>query len=190
MSADNGCVDDLQCSGLFDTGTTNQTLGDEFVKYIKVAKNCGNATGQGCWATNIDDYYDGTLGSHRNFDADTRYKFVTIDGISIMIINAANNCGSDWSLGELRYMSQTCGIIFFDVNGIKEPNNFGRDIFEFYITNGHGALLYPAGGSNDNYQNVNHWWNNPNLKRCSDNSDKAGWNCTGRIMEQGWVMDY
>lgn len=83
MAADKGCVDDLKCTGLFDTGTTHQTLGDEFVKYVKVVKNCGTARGQGCWSATTNRYHNGT-GTNWAFDNDTRYKFVTADGVSVL----------------------------------------------------------------------------------------------------------
>ena len=80
------------------------------------------------------------------------YKFITADGISVEIENYGNNSDDDWNtgnLGILSHMSQVCGIIRFDVNGSKQPNNFGRDVFGTYITNGRGASLYPGGGIDD-----------------------------------------
>ena len=192
MSADAGCVNDLQCSGLFDTGTTYTTLGDEFVKHIKIVKNCKTNAGQGCWSANTNYYYDGTSTTNYTFDTDGYYTFITADGMSVGVQNYANNCtqgGTGWTTGELGYMSKVCGVVLFDVNGLKKPNNWGRDVFTFFITNGKGALLYPQSGKDDNYNNTNSWWNYNNLNRCSS-SAKNGNYCTGRIIENGWVMDY
>ena len=191
MSSDAGCVNDLQCSGLFDTGTDNTTFGDEFVKHVKVAKNCKTVAGQGCWSVTTNLNYDGSSTTN-NYDSDTSYKFITADGMSVIIGNYGDNCthgGTSYTTGELGYMSQVCGYILFDVNGPKKPNNRGRDVFYFFITNGKGALLYPRGGKDDNYANSNCWWDYNNSNRCSS-SDKYGVYCTGRIMENGWVMDY
>ena len=192
MSADAGCVNDLQCSGLFDTGTNHTTLGDEFVKHVKVAKNCKTATNQGCWSTNTNQNYDGTSATNWTFDSWGQYKFITADGMSVSIYNYGDNCtqgGTTWTTGELGYMSQVCGYIYLDVNGPKKPNNLGKDVFQFWITNGKGALLYPLGGKDDNSSNTNRWWNYNNLNGCSS-SNKTGTYCAGRIMENGWVMDY
>jgi len=190
MAADNGCVNDLKCTGLFAEGTTHQTLGDEIVKHFKVVKNCGINSGLGCWSSLVNINYDGTSTTDINYDARTDYyKFITADGMSIVIYNWANNCGIDWSTGVLGKMSQVCGAIAVDVNGLKKPNYWGRDIFWIYLTNGKGASLYPFGGIDDNQVGTNKWWNYNNRNGCSA-SDNLGWYCTGRVMEQGWVMDY
>ena len=187
MSSDAGCVNDLQCSGLFDTGTTHQTLGDEFVKHVKVVKNCKTAIDQGCWSATTNYNYDGTNPSNLAYNSVGYYRFITADGVSVLIENYQDNCGhNSWGTGELGYMSQVCGLIRFDVNGPKKPNNLGRDVFSFWITNGKGALLYPRGGKDDNYIT---WWNYNNRNWCSSSS-KDGSYCAGRIIEKGWVMDY
>ena len=192
MSADAGCVNDLQCSGLFAAGTNSTTFGDEFVKHIKVAKNCKTAANQGCWSATTNVNYDGTSATNMSFESDGNYTFITVDGMSVYIGAFGNNCtqgGTTWTTGELGYMSQVCGIARLDVNGPKKPNNIGRDVFTFWVTNGKGALLYPQGGKDDNYGNTNYWWNYNNGNLCSS-SNKNGTYCTGRIMENGWVMDY
>ena len=192
MAADAGCVNDLRCSGLFATGTTNQVFGDEFIKYIKVIKNCGISTGQGCWSVSTNANYDGTSITDYYFDNSSEYKFITADGMSVQIANYSNNCtqgGINSSTGALGYMSQVCGFIIFDVNGHKEPNDRGRDVFHFFITNGNGAFLYPSGGKDDNFTGSNQWWNDAGRNGCS-NSEKMGYYCPGRIIENNWQMDY
>ena len=87
-------------------------------------------------------------------------------------------------------MTQVCGSLYIDVNGpIKGPNNFGRDIFAFWITNGKGAMLYPMGGKDDNYIG---WWKNPangNPRYCYPSITGGAW-CSGRILEENWQMNY
>jgi len=182
MAADNGCINDLKCTGLFAAGTNSQSLGDEVVKYFKVIKNCGT-TEQGCFSNHININYDGSSVSFYNWDATQYYRFITTDGISFSIYNWGNNCQANYSTGALGYMTQLCGYVYIDVNGLnKKPNNYGRDIFGVWITNGKGASLYPEGGRDDNW---NHWWSN---NFCFP-SNRLG-TCTGRIMENGWEMDY
>ena len=87
-------------------------------------------------------------------------------------------------------MAQLCGYVVIDVNGpTKGPNNYGRDIYYFWITNGKGAILYPLGGIDDNFNNTNHWWKTPSPNSCSS-GDKSGLSCAGRVMEENWEMNY
>lgn len=87
-------------------------------------------------------------------------------------------------------MAQVCGALYIDVNTeMKGPNNFGRDIFAFWITNGSGPKIYPVGGAQDVIMG---WWKNPNSlapKYCYPGQSYGLW-CTGRIIEEGWEMNY
>lgn len=189
ISADNGCIGNLACTGLFATGTTDQTLGDALVKYLNVAKNCGANASQGCWAAGTNYSYDGT-GVSNNYDADVRYKFITTDGMSVWVQNYASttaNCGTNLSTGALGYMSQICGFVRVDVNGPKGPNYMGRDTYTFAITNGKGTILYPKGGIDDN-NGGNSWWNGASPS-CQTGHVDGRW-CPGRIMEESWKMNY
>lgn len=194
MALNNGCPDDLKCSGLFAIGTNNTTFGDELTKYFKVVKNCGTSTD--CWNNHINANYDGSSGTFYDMTTWGYYSFITVDGISFLVVNNAyagpsNADCSNVFLSDLGYRSQVCGMIYIDVNGLKGPNYYGRDIFDFFITNGKGALLYPEGGADGNTSNE--WWNTGNNNRCSSTSnvnDKWGAYCTGRVIEKGWTMDY
>lgn len=192
IANDYGCTGDLKCTDLFAAGTTDKTLGDEIVKYFTVVKNCSLATGQGCFSADTNYNYDGSNSVYDHFDTWTEYKFVTADGIAFRLINYQNNCGNSWSTGKANNMSQTCGYINIDVNGAKGPNNYGKDTFWFFITNGKGPLLYPYGGIDDNHGGTNNWWKDPanNTQIACYPSNKYGKPCTGRVMEEGWQMNY
>lgn len=192
MSADYGCIDDLKCTGLFNSTVTNQhyVLGEALVKYFKISKNCGTTVNNSCWPLITNKNYDGSFtGTNDTFDDYTYYKFITADGMSYAIGNYKNNCdtASD-SSGKTGHMSQDCGTITIDINGLKKPNQLGRDTFWFFITNGKGASLYPRGGIDDNYGGNYNWWDRPS-KLCNS-SNKNGSSCTGKIVEQGWSMNY
>lgn len=187
MAQDHGCVDDLKCTGLFDNGVSNDTLGKEFVKYFKILKDCGATTNQKCWADKINNFYDGSSTSILYINANNHYKFVTIDGVSYAIHNYGKNCDQDWGNSVVPYMQQTCAELIIDVNGVKGPNCKGRDAFWFYITNKKGARLYPTGGRGDN---ISGWWKNANPVRCSAGGTKNGYYCSGRLIEENWVMNY
>lgn len=87
-------------------------------------------------------------------------------------------------------MTQVCGSVYIDVNGaLQGPNNFGRDIFAFWLTNGKGVTLYPMGGEDDDEIG---WWKNPTTstpKYCYPGQADGTW-CTGRVMEESWQMRY
>lgn len=199
MANDYGCPGDLKCTGLFAaSGTDNVTLGDAFVKYFKVTKNCETGVNQGCWAAETKINYDGSPAGTQALDAFADYKFITADGMTIFVANYKNNCLTDGtggstnvSNGRTGNMTQTCGTVFVDVNGLKKPNAWGRDTFLFFITNGKGPLLYPRGGADDNWGGNDDWWsNNAGGARICYSGNQNGVFCTGRVMEQGWQMNY
>lgn len=198
MAADNGCIGDLKCTGLFNINTTNQSFGSEFVKYFKILKDCGVQSLQGCFNDNVNIYYDGSSSSTRQYDEFGYYEFITADGISFAVYNYHNNCippsdGSVDSMGITGDLSQVCGYILVDVNGpTKKPNSNGRDIFQFWITNGKTPLLYPYGGIDHKANDVSNWWKDPSngaMRHCIS-TDKSGWYCAGRIVEESWEMNY
>jgi len=106
-------------------------------------------------------------------------------------------------------MCRRVGTFYVDVNGKKAPNTYGRDIFSFAV--GENGKLYPYGGKDyalffnqaDLSTNNSYWKNlsvmqNPNgcsgavengLKK-APSMGPNGIGCTGRVVENGWVMDY
>lgn len=191
MSADMGCPGDLKCTGLF-TGNSggnnvsaNQALGTEFVKYFKVIKKCEtSAVGNiaGCWAGTYNQNYDKS--DTPDIETFVGYKFVTADGMSYRIHN--RDC-SDVSANKTGHLKQACATIGIDINGPnKKPNAYGKDIFIFWISNGKGPLLYPIGGLDDAFSLSGYW---RDLNACTP-SDPRGIFCTGRIIEEGWQINY
>lgn len=198
IAADKECENDLRCTGIFGSGTNNQTLGDELTKYMKIEKKCGISTDQNCWPSGTNDNFDGSSATIKNFNTDPNfYKYKTVDGMSFAIHNYTsdynpdcNNNGSSGLLGSESYLVQTCAIIYVDTNGQVPPNTLGKDTFIFYITNGKGPQLYPAGGKDDKVSGDFDYWNYNNQNRCSKTGSKEGKYCTGRLVENGWEMDY
>ncbi len=193
ISNDMGCVGDLKCTKLFDGGTDNQTLGTEFVKYFKVIKNCessdGGPTITGCFSDSISGSYDGSSARDSMLDHPSLYRFITEDGMIFVISSYKHNCEEDFSQNITNNMTKVCGGFYVDVNGLKGPNNFGRDIFSFHITNGKGPLLYPRGGLDDDYDAP--WQDSDgNPLHCYHDETTSGSYCTGRVIEEGWQMNY
>lgn len=193
LAADYNCVGDLKCTGLFDASVTNQTLGDAIVKYFKVSKNC-QLTTDVCFSTSLSNYFDGS-GARYSANVAADYRFIELDGSSYRITSYQTNCAMDASMGSKDYMTQACALVIIDVNGpYNGPNNYGRDIFGFHITNGKGPMLYPFGGSD---VHIDSKWNSA-WSGCGSSdtgygagySYNYGFNCAGRVLEEGWRMNY
>lgn len=196
MSADYGCIDDLKCTGLFDSTTgSDSNFGDALIKYFKISKNCGiiGTVNEECWPKQTNPYIDGTYPTNYNYNTYSYYKFTTADGMSFAIRNYKNDCNTPtYSTGKTGNMLQVCGHLYVDINGSKKPNFHGRDTFYFWITNGKGALLYPYGGIDTNWNGTStgdFWWNYPGRNGCSKDKKDAFY-CPGRIIEKGWEMNY
>lgn len=182
LSTEYGCIDDLACTGIFSGDVSS--VGGTIAKYFKVAKDCGATTDDTCFSATQNKGYAGTGASVSINGANSLYKFVTNDGMSIAIQVYTNNCANAWSTSGTGPMSKTCGYVFADINGQKSPNRIGRDIFTFWITTGRGPMLYPDGGLDDKANNVagRHW-----STTCLPANS---YQCSAQIIEQGWEMNY
>lgn len=193
LASDNNCPGDLQCTGIFSGDTT--AVGNAIAPYLKTSEVCGEAAG--CFSGSISNAFDGSAGRQNILKNSVSgyYKFRTVDGMNFAITSDANNCTTSASTGATKNMQKSCGTIRVDVNGDMKPNNFGKDIFYFYITNGRGPLLYPYGGKDDA---TNKPWNDqsndgvvdaPSAWMCNG-ANLLGYFCTGRVLEEGWQMNY
>ena len=177
MAADSGCIGDLSC--FFDSADL-KTMGDKIVKYFNVAKNC-DTTATGCFSDTMASNFDGTNTAATN-DSTAYYRFITADGMAVHLRTPSLGCSA--STGSL---TKVCiAWVIIDINGLKKPNAVGRDIFVFLIDNDNGPALYPQGGAKYSY------WKTNGL--CNDGynggTDKQGRYCIGRIIDEGWQMNY
>lgn len=105
-------------------------LNSMFSQYFKVTKNCG--TGPGCFA---DDTYQNLKGldNFTSINQDTNYtKFILANGASLGVTQLSENCNSVW--GASPALQNVCGMFVVDVNNIKQPNQYGQDVFGFAFT--------------------------------------------------------
>jgi len=134
------------------------------------------------------------------------YSFSTVDGMLVGIDDPDwGNCNGS------ELPSAICATVDVDTNGIKGPNVWGRDTFEFALTND-GSLtpLYSqqyakaqaAGNESmpwlyDMLMNSNYWAKSPGM--CGEpgkitinpTTDEINGNaCAARIIEEGWEMNY
>lgn len=132
-----------------------------------------------------------------------RTNFIMADGSYFMFTSlyknpdslSTENCAKAKSLGGT-LCEIAIAILYIDVNGEKLPNQFGRDLFQFTVSND-GRLL-PAGGKDkalfDNQSELSsnsYYWRSSSASssyKCEKGS--SGYACAARIIENGWVMDY
>lgn len=92
-------------------------------------------------------------------------------------------------------MKKLCGQIDLDINGEKEPNQWGRDGYRFWITQ--AATIVPAGGRDELIRSsglvaTEEKIKNYVIKNCNPLSNTSkGLTCSARIIEQdNWEMKY
>lgn len=205
MANDYGCPEDLTCTGAFK-GSGSYTSGDAtfgniFKKYFKLAKDCGatykaNDKSTQCLPYSYSNKYDGS-GQRYDMNSDDygnggNYTFITADGFAISLASYGNDCkdGAVANLGKYNYnTSFVCGYLQVDINNFNGPNNYGRDIFDFYITTGKGPAIYPQGGS-EILPSENSWIKADGTPQACYGGNIDGSYCAGRLIEQGWQMKY
>ncbi len=110
--------------------------------------------------------------------SDTNFSFMTNDGFKIKIM--PKTAGTEWN------------SITIDVNGDKNPNTIGRDIFLYRMDE--RGLIHPYYGLVYSGGNTHMYWRtNENLcgwpgKKVPQNS--TGYGCTARVMEENWSINY
>ena len=143
---------------------SNEHIYQLFLKYLSSIKTCeGN---EGCFnQLNKSGYkqLNGTRNANWNRETYQR-KFIFADGMQGLIFAADNLCEiSNWGTENL------CGAFLIDVNGEKQPNTIGRDVFFFAIKeNG----LYPMGCDNEE-------------DKCDDKHQ--GWSCACKVLREGAI---
>jgi len=151
---DNGPANEWNVGNGFNS-TTAVEITNYLKPYLKVLRDCGTAPG--CLEyTQNEKYLKGGVNSF-NYDASNAfYKIILQDGSYIVIRGPLSlYCNSS----EGGY-SNTCGVVYFDINGGKQPNTIGMDIFSMLIT------PYSV---------------KPSTSSCDKNSE--GWGCLNYILQ-------
>lgn len=128
--------------GAFTNAVTTRNL---YANQFKTLKTCTstNASGQGCWSDTFYLMNDTSTSVLGNYDNGNTAALVMNNGVFVIFGSTSTpDCTENW------YMSASpaivCAIAVVDVNGIKQPNTMGKDIFQFYITQ---KGLIPSGSS-------------------------------------------
>ena len=189
-------------------------------KYFNVAKECSFCITKGSVMTADMIAIYSPSGKPGEADDDKPANFTTYllaNGAVMALYDFAGNC-TETAHSYVKYGSADaplCGIVVFDVNGTKAPNTPGRDRFAYYITDepAGDSFLVPIGYKGTDKQIIDpDCWRekyceqNPNTSDCDDchkyiwssfgdgtcqtQNTIEGYNCTAKIMLDGWKMDY
>ena len=154
---DNGSVDNWNL--LEQTSEHAETIYELLFKpYFKIAKNCGSSNTGDCIDLNYRRLNNEDFGK---FNHTSYYKIVLADGSAVI-----------WRAG----VGQSAAI-YFDTNGYKEPNQWGKDLFLFELVQ---EKIYPNGAPKHSGQD----YFSTHCKLTSD-----GYGCTAWIIFKG-NMDY
>jgi prepilin-type N-terminal cleavage/methylation domain-containing protein len=81
-----------------------------------------------------------------------------------------------------------------DVNGVKGPNQYGRDYFcRYMVSTGGRVMVYSSQAYEKTHPGI--YWGELDYhcgkrSNLSDVSTSNGYGCAARIMEEGWQMNY
>ena len=159
--ADGGTIGDN--TYLFDVTQNNVDLAKRFQKYFNGAILCENKTSKGC-----KEYYDITylyatkqvLNGSTSGQALNYPKLILPDGMIISMSQKASclntwyscerddkgNCKKDADGNDIMKPGSydACGYIYFDVNGLKGPNQYGRDSYCLKIREKDATVSLPV----------------------------------------------
>ena len=121
---------------------SNREVYDLFKKYLNNTKECREVKG-GCVPQGS---YKFLGSSYIWLDADNYPVFVMSDGIQVMFEGADKNCSFSRDSD-----NSVCAYLAVDINGAKQPNRVGRDVFRLVVKE---TGLYPNGCPSENCPNA------------------------------------
>lgn len=110
--------------------------------YYSVWKDC--QTDGGCWPDNNIIYLNNSSSSINPGTNASYSTFQIVDGTLFAFKVLSNACDTAYGTG--RALENICAEVFIDINGERHPNQFGYDVYKFYITK---TGLFPAGLENE-----------------------------------------
>ena len=159
------------------TGNTTATeeVFNYYKPYLKIVKDCGcGERALGCWSKAATKALNGktyTYG-HENGIGSTYCAVRLSDGMNLSF--------DTWRAADLgvKYSDEENKDIYFfyvDVNGDKNPNTLGYDVFQFVVKKGKNGVI-PAGLAN-------------NSAKCSknDTSKEAGIDCAAKVLAESKI---
>lgn len=146
-----------------------ELLNYNLVNNLKISKNCIKEKGNCMPAVN----YNTLKKRQTNINLQNLPSATIQNGITFAV-EAVGDCHADDAI---------CAIFYVDINGIEEPNTFGKDLFVFMLTNSTSVAFSPY-----NSQLPPETINEDEKYGCSDKSEVAMY-CGARIYANGWSID-
>lgn len=159
--------------GLGAAGSNTPAILDKLKPYLKVDKDCTDGS-QGCWPAGL--VYRVLNGNASVYDDLALPKLRLVDGT--LIIGWVGNAGCTDNYGNSPALQNGCGSYWLDINGNKKPNQWGRDVFAFFLTK---KGLTPIGSSQDSGTLFS--------TRCRDKDTQSGDACAAWVIYND-NMDY
>lgn len=148
--------------------------------YFNIIKDC-NTSEAGCFAESYKKI-DGSDATSETTGGDF-YKFILSDGVSVGV--KLESTGDETCTAT---NPSVCARIIVDVNGLKTPNQWGKDVFEFNIL-GNLNTIVPAGSFESYDADLNKWTFNE-TSVIDANCLSSGEYCAAKVLNDGWTMKY
>lgn len=137
--------------------------------YLNVAKDCIDGS-SGCFPPGVDYKYLKPTGSDGVYDNLSGPKLKLADGTLIMSNSDSPSCGL--SVGDSLALQNACVEYYVDINGYKGPNQWGKDVFWFWLTK-YGIVPNGTAQQTD-------WRNFSN--QCKNNYSTYGYGCAAWVI--------
>jgi len=156
--SDNGSSQSWDLGTTGDGTSLSQSFSTYWAPYLKISKYCSSTSNCGyntAMFYRLDGTYTGYSGPN--------------DGTLAVL--------SDGTIFFWRHSNLTENIFFVDINGVKTPNTYGKDVFIFSMDSTKG--LVPYSYTNDTSATIN--------ANCSKSGQ--GQTCAIKIMMAGWKIE-
>ena len=116
----------------------------------------------------------------------------TLNNGAVMYIGVSKNYNTTGRLAQVKQygtkLTTSVAYLDIDINGAKKPNRWGRDFFEFQVSD--EGIVIPEGGKDYSVfrnGNLDSMWNSQYLYwGCKpETTSPRGWGCGARVIEEG-----
>lgn len=123
--AEYGTPDEWGLGAATDPGASNN-LANKFLPYLKVTTVCEPHKGKPCMPKGkYSFHFDKSAELTINDAGAWQKRAILSDGTTLIFSSSSPDCSS---------YGMICGNIDVDVNGFKKPNEYGYDVFLFFVT--------------------------------------------------------
>ena len=108
----------------------------------------------------------------------------------------SNGMRVDMAIEDFGYLAGQ--VTALDINGGKGPNTWGRDTFQLMILNDGRVVGYDSSAEakayaeyyDKDFETVYNSFKTQREAKCSKTTTEEGILCSGRVIDEGWVMNY